>query len=444
MIAIGGGSGGLSAPERAARYGKRCAVVEASKLGGTCVNLGCVPKKVMWFGANLAHGLEMAPSYGFRIDCRGHDWAVLKAARDSYIQGILDWYDTYLADSDIDHIQGFARFVDANTIEVEGERYTADHIVVSPGGRPLVLDVPGKELGITSDGFFGLERCPRRTAIIGGGYIAVELAGVLHALGSQVTMILRDRDDFLPGFEPMLREILLDHMLEEEIGVISAGGVASLERLADDDIEVRFNDGQSASGFDTVIWAVGRVPNTAGLGLDKAGVEVDARGFIPVDEYQNTNVPGIYAVGDVTGAKALTPVAIAAARRLADRLFGGMPDRKLDYENIPSVVFTHPPMGTVGLTEPQARARHGDAVKVYQTRFTPMYYAPAERKVPTAMKLVCVGARERIVGIHMIGDGVDEMLQGFAVALRMGATKQDFDDTVALHPTSAEELVTLR
>lgn len=444
MIAIGGGSGGLSAPERASLYGKKAAVIEANKLGGTCVNVGCVPKKVMWFGAHIAHALRLAPDYGFKLDLEGHDWATLVQARQKYIDGILNWYGNYLGDSNIDHIQGWARFVDANTVEVNGETYTADHIVISPGSKPIVLPIPGAELGITSDGFFELNECPGRTAVIGGGYIGIELAGVLRALGSEVTVILREEADFLPGFDDLLRQVAMDELLKEGVNLHTNGGAAKLEEAADGTITLTGNDGLTLGGFNKVVWAIGREPNTHDMNLGAAGVETDARGYIKVDEFQNTNVDGLYAIGDAIGKAPLTPVAIAAGRRLSDRLFNNMPDRKVDYENIPTVVFSHPPMGTVGLTEAKAREIHGDAVKVYTTRFSPMYYAPSEHKSDTAMKLVVVGADEKVVGIHMIGDGVDEMLQGFAVALKMGATKKDLDDTVALHPTSSEELVTLR
>jgi glutathione reductase (NADPH) len=443
LIAIGGGSGGLSAAERAAHYGARCAVVEADALGGTCVNRGCVPKKVMWNAAGIAHTLRDAAGYGYSVALEGMDWGELKRARDAYVHGINDWYRTYLADSGIAEVRGQARFLDAHTIEVGGERYSADHIVIATGGRPAVLAVPGAELGITSDGFFELERRPERVAIIGGGYIAVELAGMLRALGSEVTMLVRREQGVLHGFDDMLRTGLMDEMLCDGISIHAGTRVGCLEREPEGTLAIPCN-GQRLSGFDAVIWAVGRVPASDGLDLAAAGIETDAEGYIPTDEYQNTRVEGIYAVGDITGRAALTPVAIAAARRLADRLFGGRPERRLDYENIASVVFSHPPIGTVGLTEERARELHGEAVKIYQTRFTPMFHALTERKVHTAMKLVTVGAQERIVGCHILGPGADEMLQGFAVAIRMGAHKADFDDTVAIHPTSAEELVTMR
>jgi glutathione reductase (NADPH) len=443
LIAIGGGSGGLSVAERAARYGARCAVVEQGPLGGTCVNVGCVPKKVMWFGAGIAHTLNIARSYGFHIGEKRFDWTTLKSARDGYVNGITEWYHTYLSDSDIAEIPGRARFVDARTVEVDGRRYSADHIVIAPGGAPMRPDTPGAELGITSDGFFELEKLPRRVAVVGSGYIAVELAGMLNALGSDVTMLLR-REHLLRSFDAMLRESLMEEMLDDGIDILARTQVKQVIREADGTLAIECENGQRLEGFDELIWAIGRYPLTQSLDLQAAGVEADEQGYVRTDEFQQTNVDGIYAIGDVTGRAQLTPVAIAAGRRLSDRLFGGMSDRRLVYETIPTVVFSHPPIGTVGLTESEARATHGEAVKIYQTRFTPMYHAFTEHKTYTAMKLVTVGAQEKVVGCHVIGEGADEMLQGFAVAIRMGATKSDLDDTVAIHPTSAEELVTMR
>jgi glutathione reductase (NADPH) len=447
LIVLGGGSGGLSTPEWAARYyGKRCAIVESAHLGGTCVNVGCVPKKVMWFGAHLGHALEIAPSYGFDLTAQGHDWARLAAARDRYVGRIRKWYDTYLHDLGIAQIRGHGRLVDRHGVEVAGDTYTAEHILIATGGRPAVLPVPGAELGITSDGFFELDERPRHVCVIGGGYIGVELAGIFNALGSHVCMALRTYDqDFLPGFDSMLREVAMEEMVKAGIRIEPGNtSIGALRKESDGTTTLVWNDGESLGPFDCVIWAVGRLPNAEDIGLEAVGIETDPRGFIATDEYQNTNVPGIFAVGDVTGRTPLTPVAIAAARRLADRLYGGKADRHLVYENIPSVVFSHPPMGTVGLTEEEARESHGGAVKIYQTRFAPMFYTISEHKVDTAMKMVCLGPKERVVGVHIIGEGADEMLQGFAVAVNMGATKRQFDDTVAIHPTSAEELVTLR
>ncbi len=425
LIAIGAGSGGLSVAERAARHGAHCAIVEPARLGGTCVNLGCVPKKVMWFGANVAHTLHDAADYGFAVQPGTLDWAALKTKRDAYVKGINDWYATFLADSSIDRIEGTGRFVGPNRIEVEGRHYSADHIVIATGSRPFVPNVTGAELGITSEGFFDLDRCPGRVAIVGGGYIAVELAGVFNATGCEVTLLLRSREDFLPGFDCMLRDTLMESMVSDGVSIHANTSLASIARGSDRKLTLATTTGESIAGYDTLVWAAGRLPETTSLNLSAAGVALDARGFVAVDDFQNTNVPGIYAIGDVTGRVPLTPVAVAAGRRLGDRLFGGQPDRRMVYENVASVIFSHPPMGTVGLTEEAARARHGEQPR-------------------TAMKLVSVGPQERIVGLHVIGLGADEMLQGFAVAVHMGATKRDFDETIAIHPTSAEELVTMR
>ncbi len=442
LIAIGGGSGGVATANRAARHGKRCALIEADRLGGTCVNVGCVPKKLMWNSASLRHALHDAPGYGHAIGSASFDWPTLQQARDAYVARLNDRYGAYLGENGVTVHRGRAGFVDAHTIEVNGTRLTADHIVIATGGRPSIPQCPGAELGITSDGFFELKTQPRRVAVVGAGYIAVELAGVLAALGTQVSLLIR-RDAVLRIFDPLLQEGAMEALQADGVEIIRNAQVAALQRSAEG-IEIELRDGSRRGGFDQVIWAIGREPNTAGLALERAGVRQDEHGFIPTDAYQNTNVPGIHAIGDVTGRAPLTPVAIAAGRRLADRLFDNQPERKLDYEFIPTVVFTHPPIGTVGITEDEARAQYGDAVKIYQTRFAPMYYAFSQHKRMTAMKLVCAGPEEKIVGLHVIGQGADEMLQGFAVAVQMGATKKDFDDTIAIHPTSSEEFVTMR
>lgn len=443
LIAIGGGSGGLSVAERAAAYGAKCAVVESGKIGGTCVNVGCVPKKVMWFGANLAHALEDAKDYGFDLQNNGFDWNHLVTKRENYIAGINSWYHNYLADSNIDELQGFASFVDAHTIDVDGKHYSAKHIVISPGTTPTVPDIPGAEHGITSDGFFALEQCPKKVAIVGSGYIAVELAGVLNALGSDVTMFLR-KQHVLRDFDAMLRETLLEQMMDQGIDILARTQICEIVKQDDGSLSITDDKGNTGDGYDEIIWAIGRHPNTEGMNLDAINLERDVDGFIQTDLFQNTNVEDVFALGDVTGRAPLTPVAIAAGRRLGDRLYNNQKDRHLDYKMIATAVFSHPPIGTVGLTEDEARKEHGDAVKIYQTRFTAMYNSMTRHEVPTAMKLVCIGAQEKVVGCHIIGPGADEMLQGFAVAMRMGATKKDFDDTVAIHPTSAEELVTMR
>jgi glutathione reductase (NADPH) len=443
LIVIGGGSGGLATAQRAAEYGARAVVFEAGRLGGTCVNVGCVPKKVMWYGAEIAAAIAHAPHYGFDVTANGHDFGKLRASRDAYIARLNDIYAGNLEKRQVRHVADWARFVAPDMIEdTQGRRYTAPHTVIATGGRPIVPGIPGAEAGLTSDGFFELDELPERAAVIGSGYIAVEIAGVLNALGSQVTLIVR-RDTVLRSFDPMLSHELVEAMCESGIDVIT-GTIPERIEKRNGTITFHSEDGRSLAGFDQLFWCIGRSPLTEEIGLDNAGVQLNGNGYIAVDEYQNTSVPGIYAVGDVTGQAELTPVAIAAGRRLADRVFNAQSERRLSYSNIPTVVFSHPPVGTVGMTEPQARQQFGDDVRVYTSRFTPMLNALTPEKPKTAMKLVTVGAEEKVVGCHLIGLGADEMLQGFAVAIVMGARKQDFDDTVAIHPTSAEELVTMR
>jgi glutathione reductase (NADPH) len=442
LIVIGGGSGGLAHAQRAAEYGAKAAVVEHKPLGGTCVNVGCVPKKVMWYTAQQAHQFHHAADYGFDVHRDGHDWSALKSRRDAYVRRLNGIYESNLGKRGVTHINGWAKLVDANTVDVEGAEYKAERIVIATGGRPMVPNLPGAELGITSDGFFDLETQPQRVLVAGSGYIAVELAGVFNALGTKTQVVIR-KDSVLRSFDEMLSMELMDAMQKDGIALDTGVVPKSVERK-EGGLVVHAEDGREFGPVDAVLWAIGREPNTDGLGLDAAGVEIDGNGFIPVDDFQETNVGNITALGDVTGKAALTPVAIAAGRRLADRLYGGMDGRRLSYETIPTVIFSHPPIGTVGLTESEARGRFGDDIKVYESGFTPMYYALGEKKQRSVMKLITAGSDEKVVGCHVIGDGADEMMQGFAVAVRMGATKSDFDDTVAIHPTSAEEFVTMR
>ena len=444
FLAIGGGSGGIAAAVRAASYGARAAVVEHGRLGGTCVNVGCVPKKLMWYAASLGHTVDDFAGYGFDVSREGFRWPALKRARDAYVERLNGIYARRLDTEGIVRFRDTARFVGARTVAVGDTRLSADHVVIATGGLPIVPPTPGAELGITSDGFFELEERPGRVVVAGSGYIAVELAGVLRALGSEVTMVLR-RDRVLRAFDEMLATELMLALDADGIEIRTEAELTLIER--DDSrnsLTVRISDGTSVDGVDSVLWAIGRRPNVASLDLAAAGVDTSKGGAIVTNEFQEASIEGTYAIGDVTGRAALTPVAIAAGRRLADRLFGGQTDRRLSYDCIPSVIFTHPPIGTVGATEAQARSDHGDAVKVYRTRFNSMYHAFSDHPRATAMKLVTVGDDERVIGCHVIGEGADEMMQGFAVAVRMGARKCDFDDTVAIHPTSAEELVTMR
>jgi glutathione reductase (NADPH) len=443
LVCVGGGSGGIATARRAAEYGARCAVIERSLLGGTCVNVGCVPKKVMWNAAHTLSAVERAGDYGIRTGAHELDWGSLVANREAYIRRLNGIYQHNLDRSGVAVIEGDARFVDANTLEVGGERIHAERIVIAVGGRPLWPDIPGADLGIDSNGFFALRERPKRVAVVGAGYVAVEFASVLRHLGSEVHLALR-REAPLRSFDPLLREAYMESARADGIDIATGFVPAALE--SGDGLQLEAQDGRALERLDQVIWAIGRRPCTDALGLDAAGVRVNGDGTIPVDRFQATNVEHIFAIGDVIGRFELTPVAIAAGRRLADRIWGGQRGRHLPYENIPTVLFTHPPMGTVGLTEPEARARHGDELTVYTTRFVPMDFAlaPESARRRSVMKLICAGDHERVVGAHVFGVGADEMLQGFAVAVRMGATKADFDDTVAIHPTSAEEMVTLR
>ncbi len=443
LLTIGAGSGGVAVSNRAASYGAKCAIIEAGRIGGTCVNVGCVPKKVMWNGAALAHALEDAVDYGFSLTGHSFDWPTLKARRDQHVLDLNGNYERYLAKNGVEIIHGSGRFIGPKTVKVGAEVLTADHVVIAVGGRPVIPDVPGAGLGITSDGFFELPAQPKKIAITGAGYVSVEFAGLMRALGSEVTMILR-RAHFLKDFDAMLRDELMKQMKDDGVRMIVKARITKVEKTAAG-IRAVLDNGEVLEGLDSLMWAVGRQSNTDRLDLRATGVAIDQAGDVPVDEHQATNVPGIYAIGDVIGRFELTPVAIAAGRRLADRIFGGMKDRKLVYENIPTVLFTHPAIGTVGLSEEAAIKAYGlDQVRVYETTFTPMFHAFATRKVKCSMKLVVTGEEEKVVGCHIIGAGADEMMQGFAVAVRMGATKRDFDDTVAIHPTVAEELVTLR
>ena len=442
FLAIGAGSGGIAAVNRAASHGAKCGIIESDRLGGTCVNRGCVPKKVMWNAASLAHAFESAADYGFTVSPAEFHWPMLKQARDAYIHTLNGRYQTGLENNQVRLIRGSAEFVDAHSVAVDGVQYSARHILIATGGRPLVPAIPGAALGITSDGFFELEQQPKRVAVVGAGYIAIELACMLNALGSAVSLVLR-KGHFLDQFDAMLREVLMESMLEDGIEILPRTEIIEVVR-ENGRLTLQCQDGRQNAGFDSVIWAIGRTPNIETLKLEAAGVVPDKHGYVPTDDYQNTQVPGIYAVGDVCGRLALTPVAIAAGRRLSDRLFGGKPDSHLDYHGIATVMFSHPPIASIGMSEAQARERYGDGIKLYQTHFTPLFHAITQRKVKTAMRLITTGANEQIIGCHIIGEGADEMMQGFAVAIRMGATKADFDATVAIHPTSAEELVTLR
>jgi glutathione reductase (NADPH) len=444
LIVIGGGSGGLAGAFRAAEHGASVAILEPHELGGTCVNVGCVPKKAMWLAAEIARHVEMAADMGFGVHTGPLDWQEFVVHRQRYIAGIHDSYRKRLLKSGIMRIPTRGTLVPGGVHCDNGLDLKARHVLIATGGHPMRPEIPGAELAIDSDGFFNLCSAPPRVAIIGGGYIAVELAGVLQALGSQVELFVRG-PCLLQSFDRTLTLQLAENLHQQGIRLSFDTEVTALEQ-AGEQTRVITGGGAAPEDYDCVIFATGRTPNTRDLGLEAVGVKTDETGYVQVDCWQDTNVEGIHAIGDVTDVGVeLTPVAIAAARRLMDRLFGNKPQAKLVYANIPSVVFSHPPMGSVGLTEKEARAEHGDAaVQVFSTTFRPMLYALADAPQHSLFKLVCLGEEKRVVGVHLMGENADEILQGFAVAVKLGATLEDLHDTVAIHPTSAEEVVLLR
>jgi len=443
-LVIGGGSGGIASARRAAEFGIKAAVVEEGRWGGTCVNVGCVPKKVMFNTAMHAEIIKEHKGYGFDVEMKGFDWSRIKQSRDAYIKRLNGIYEANLSKATIEKLEGHASFTEDKCVEVAGQKYAADHILIATGGRAdIPTNIPGAEHGITSDGFFDLEDLPKKVVVVGAGYIAVELAGIFGALGADTSLLIR-YDKVLRTFDDMLATAVTDNLEPGGVKLCRHTQISNVKKEEDGTLTLMTNNGV-IDKVNTLLWAIGRSPNADTIGLDKIGVQTDKRGHILVDEYQSTNVPGVYALGDVCGRQLLTPVAIAAGRRLSHRLFDGKKDWKLDYSNIPTVIFSHPPSATMGLTEEEACKEHGkEKIKCYTSVFTPMYFSVLEHKQKCHMKLVCAGPEEKVVGLHMVGLAVDEMLQGFGVAIKMGATKKDFDNCVAIHPTSSEELVTMR
>lgn len=460
-LVIGGGSGGLASGRMAsARFGAKTMVVEGGRLGGTCVNVGCVPKKVTFNAAAIAETIHQAKSYGFSVqETAPFDWTTFKHKRDAYVKRLNGIYERNLAKDGVEYVAGWAKLVSKNEVEVTTEDGTtsvvrAKKILLAMGGNPTPPPaIPGAEHGINSDGFFDIEKRPGKVAIVGAGYIAVEFAGMFHSLGTETHLFIR-HNTFLRHFDPMLQETVTKEYERIGVNLHKKTEVSKVEKDAATGklaITYRAADGSETveKDVDHLIWAIGRLPATKDVGLEKAGVKLNEGDYIVVDNYQNTSVDNIYSLGDITGQMELTPVAIAAGRRLSERLFGGeqFATAKLDYENIPSVVFAHPEVGSIGLTEPQAVEKYGaENIKVYNTSFTAMYYSmmEPEEKAPTNYKLIVTGPEEKVVGLHIMGLGSGEMLQGFGVAFKMGATKKDFDSCVAIHPTSAEEIVTLK
>lgn len=476
-LVIGGGSGGVASARRAAKYGAKVLLIEAklNKLGGTCVNVGCVPKKVMWYAADLAH--KKHDLYPYKLSKQQEsteygdfDWLGFKNKRDAYVHRLNGIYENNLKREKVDYVFGFAQFVnELGDVEVtlsgdqhlpfleenkeykKGEKlvFSGDKILLATGGTPIVPPkVEGSELGITSDGFFELEYQPKRVAIVGAGYIGVELSGVFNALGTHVDFVIRG-DTVLRSFDDIIQNTITDYYVDKlGINIVKqSGGVVKVEGEKNGTKKVTLGNG-TVLEVDELIWTVGR-KSLVDYGLDKVGVKLDSNLKVIVDKFQATTNPKVFSLGDLIDEAELTPVAIAAGRRLSNRLFGGeqFHNDHLDYTNIPSAIFSHPEAGSIGLTSKQAIAKYGESnVKIYNSKFNAMYYAMMDSdkdKAPTAYRIVCAGPEEKVVGLHIVGDNSGEILQGFGVAIKMGATKKDFDNCVAIHPTSAEELVTM-
>jgi glutathione reductase (NADPH) len=440
LFTLGAGSGGVASSRRAGSYGARVAICEEDRVGGTCVLRGCVPKKLLVYGAHFRHDFEDAAGYGWSVPEPSLDWKRLQAAKDQELDRLNGVYKRLLRDAGVQLIEGRGRVVDPHTVEVAGQRYTAARILISTGSRPFLPELPGIEHVITSDGALGLRELPRRLIIVGGGYIGVEFAGIFNALGAKVTMLIRG-DTLLRGFDDDVRSFLTQELRKKGVDVRSEVFVRDIEKRADGTRSVLTKMGDTLEA-DVVLFATGRLPNTQGLGLEEVGVKLGEAGAVVVDEDSRTSVESIYAVGDVTNRLNLTPVAIAEGRALAETLFHDNPMR-VDHEGVPSAVFSQPPVATVGLTERQARERHG-AVEVYASSFRPMKYTLSGREERSMMKVITERATGRVLGFHMVGMDAPEIVQGLAVALKCGVTKQQLDATVGIHPTAAEEFVTLR
>ncbi|MBK3748029.1 glutathione-disulfide reductase [Stutzerimonas balearica] len=441
LFVIGAGSGGVRAARFAAGYGARVAVAESRYLGGTCVNVGCVPKKLLVFGAHYAEDIGQAQGYGWTIDGATFDWSSLIANKNQEIQRLNGIYRNLLVDSGVSLFEAHARLVDAHTVEVAGQRYSAEHILVATGGWPFVPEIPGHEHAITSNEAFYLERLPRRVLVVGGGYIAVEFASIFHGCGADTKLLYRG-ELFLRGFDGSLRDHIKDELIKKGMDLQFKSDIARIDKLADGSLLATLEDGRTLEA-DCIFYATGRRPMLDGLGLAELGIELDERGFIAVDEEYRTSVPSVLAIGDVIGRVQLTPVALAEGMAVARRLFKPEEYRKVDYALIPTAVFSLPNMATVGLTEEQARER-GYKVTVYESRFRPMKLTMTQSLERSLMKLVVDAQSDRVLGCHMVGPDAGEIMQGLAVALKAGATKRVFDETLGIHPTAAEEFVTMR
>jgi len=441
LFVIGAGSGGVRAARFAAGFGAKVAVAESRYLGGTCVNVGCVPKKLLVYGAHFHEDFEQAAGFGWTLGEASFDWKTLISNKNREIHRLNGIYRNLLVNSGVSLLEGHAKLQDAHTVEVDGQRFSAKHILIATGGWPQVPDIPGKEHAITSNEAFFLESLPRRVLVVGGGYIAVEFAGIFHGLGAQTSLLYR-KELFLRGFDRSVREHLRDELTRKGLDLQFNSDIARIDKQADGTLAATLQDGRVLEA-DCVFYATGRRPQLDNLGLENVSVELDDRGYVKVDEAYGTSEPSIHAIGDVIGRVQLTPVALAEGMALARKLFRSDEYRPVDYKLIPTAVFSLPNIGTVGLTEDEARSA-GHKVKVFESRFRPMKLTLTESHERTLMKLIVDADSDKVLGCHMVGPDAGEMLQGIAIALKAGATKRVFDETIGIHPTAAEEFVTMR
>ncbi|EJO93326.1 glutathione reductase [Ectopseudomonas mendocina DLHK] len=441
LFVIGAGSGGVRAARFAAGYGARVAVAESRYLGGTCVNVGCVPKKLLVYGAHFSEDFEQAAGFGWSLGEASFDWPTLIANKNREIQRLNGIYRNLLTNSGVTLFEGHARIVDAHTVEVNGQRHSAERILIATGGWPQIPDIPGREHAISSNEAFFLEQLPKRVLVVGGGYIAVEFASIFHGLGAQTSLLYRG-ELFLRGFDGAVREHLRDELSKKGLDLQFNADIARIEKRVDGSLAATLKDGRVLEA-DCVFYATGRRPMLDNLGLENVEVKLDKRGYIEVDELFQTSTPSILALGDVIGRVQLTPVALAEGMAVARRLFKPEEYRPLDYRMIPTAVFSLPNIGTVGLSEEQA-IEDGHKVKIFESRFRPMKQTLTECQERTLMKLVVDADSDRVLGCHMVGPEAGEIIQGLAIALKAGATKQVFDETIGVHPSAAEEFVTLR
>jgi glutathione reductase (NADPH) len=443
LFVIGAGSGGIATARRAAEYGAKVAVAEYDRLGGTCVNRGCIPKKLMVYAGHFPEIFTDAEGYGWSKVESKLDWQKMITAVNNEVIRLNGVYQRMLDNSKVEIVQGYAKFIDHHMVEVNGKRISAERILIAVGGQPVRPNIPGIEHAIVSDDVFNLQTQPQKLVVLGGGYIGSEFAGIMQGLGTEVVQIIR-QDLILRGFDNDLRSMVQTGMINHGIKIITHAQDIAIEKTANGvSVKVKTREGEETVFADAVsLAALGRNPNTERLGLENTDVKTHS-GAILVDKYSRTNVENIYSVGDCTNNIQLTPVAINEGRAFADTIYGNKP-RVMAYDNIPTAIFTNPEAATVGLTEEEAREMHGDSIKVYKSTFRPMYYTLPDKQIKTMMKLVVDTQTDKVLGAHMVGDHAGEIIQGVAIAVKMGATKANFDATVGIHPSSAEEFVTMR